>query len=339
MRLFLHIGHGKTGSSFLQSWLAANADLITSRTSLVYPLSAPGVSITDQRALQGRFSQGNGALLDSLLKQRDRPRRLRRWVRSLAQESSLIGPDPNGLVFSFEGWAKQFAAMVDALVALADVWGVKCVEVFLVVRDPLEHACSVYSQVVKRHGFVGSLDQWLQTYAFPNRLLSALTAIASAGPRFRLTAIHYGRQREYLVRECQSWLGLDSAAAWVLPKTQRVNRSLTLDELELMRVLNSRIGDAAAVVGEHLVDRLPDLKAAVLKPSDQVVQSFLRRWDEPVQLINTYLPASAQLQLMKLSSGRDAESAPELSQEVHLSMAQLQCLVDGLIGADVLLRS
>ena len=132
---------------------------------------------------------------------------------------------------------------------------------------------------------------------------------------------------------------MDSVAAWVLPKTQRVNRSLTLDELELMRVLNSRIGDAAAVVGEHLVDRLPDLKAAVLKPSDQVVQSFLRRWDEPVQLINTYLPASAQLQLMKLSSGRDAESAPELSQEVHLSMAQLQCLVDGLIGADVLLRS
>jgi len=68
MRLFLHIGHGKTGSSFLQSWLAANADLITSRTSLIYPLSAPGEAITDPRALQGRFSQGNGALLDFLLK-------------------------------------------------------------------------------------------------------------------------------------------------------------------------------------------------------------------------------------------------------------------------------
>ena len=339
MRLFLHIGHGKTGSSFLQSWLAANADLITSRTSLIYPLSAPGEAITDPRALQGRFSQGNGALLDSLLKQKDRPRRLRRWVRSLAQERSLNRSDLNGLVFSFEGWAKQFDAMVDALIALADVWEVECVEVLLVVRDPLEHACSVYSQVVKRHGYAGSLDQWLQAYAFPNRLLGALEAMASAGPRFRLTAIHYGRQRQYLVRECQSWLGLDSVDTWLSPQTQRVNRSLTLDELELMRVLNSRIGDAAAAVGEHLVDRLPDLMAAVIKPSDQFVESFLRRWVEPIQLINTYLPASAHLQLLEMPSRGHSESAPELSQEVHLSMTQLQCLVDGLIDADVLLRS
>jgi hypothetical protein len=339
MRLFLHIGHGKTGSSFLQSWLAENADLITSRTALVYPLSAPGVAITDQRALQGRFSQGNGALLDSLLKQRDRPRRMRRFLRSLAQERSVVGSNLNGLVFSFEGWVKQFDAMVDALMALADVWEVEYVEVFLVVRDPLEHACSVYSQVVKRHGYTGSLDQWLQSYAFPNRLLRALEAMALAGSRFRLTAIHYGRQRQHLVRECQSWLGLDSADAWASPQTQRVNRSLTLDELELMRVLNSRIGDAAAVVGEHLVDRLPDLMSAVIKPSDHVVKSFLCRWVEPIQLINTYLPPSAHLQLLELGSSGHSDSAPELSQEVHLSMAQLQCLVDGLIDADVLLRS
>lgn len=339
MKLFLHIGHGKTGSSFLQSWLAANADLITSRTSLIYPLSAPGDAITDPRALQGRFSQGNGALLDSLLKQRDRPERLRRWVRSLAQERSLIGSDLNGLVFSFEGWAKQFDAMVEALMALADVWEVECVEVFLVVRDPLEHACSVYSQVVKRHGYTGSLDQWLQTYAFPNRLLRALKAMASAGSRLRLRAIHYGRQRQHLVRECQSWLGLDPVDTWLSPQTQRVNRSLTLNELELMRVLNSRIGDAAAVVGEHLVDRLPDLVAAVIKPSDQIVDFFLRRWAEPVHLINTYLPASAHLQLLELASSGHSESAPELSQEVHLSMAQLQCLVDGLITHHHSLRS
>jgi hypothetical protein len=42
---------------------------------------------------------------------------------------------------------------------------------------------------------------------------------------------------------------------------------------------------------------------------------------------------------LELASSGPSKSVPELSQEVCLSMAQLQCLVDGLIGADVLLRS
>ena len=49
---------------------------------------------------------------------------------------------------------------------VADSGGFSQMMIWLVVRDPLDHALSVYSQMVKRHGFSGSLDDWLEIYDF-----------------------------------------------------------------------------------------------------------------------------------------------------------------------------
>ena len=334
MKLYLHIGHGKTGSSYLQSWLACNAVALRSHSGLIYPQRLPGRDPPlDNRALMGQFSQGNGYVLDHLLQFRNKPRRQRRLLRRLCASSGDSAQGLNGLMFSFEGWARRFAALLPDLDAFMDCWGLEQVELLLLVRDPLEHACSAYSQMVKRHGYCGSLDDWLASYRFTQRLLDTLDTIAAAGPQVRLTTAHYGRDRGELLPVLQRWLALDPSQPWRQPAQLRVNRSLTLEELRLMRHLNRRIGDAAARVGEHLVDRLPWEVAARLQPSQCAVEAFQARWQEPVKLINQRLPAAAQLSLeppewMAMASSPPAEREP--ADEVRLSSAQLGCLVDGL---------
>ena len=335
MKLYLHIGHGKTGSSYLQSWLACNAAALRSTSGLIYPQQLPGRDqLLDSRASLGHFSQGNGFVFDRLLQFRNRPRRQRRWLRRLTGLSDDSALGLNGLIFSFEGWARRCASLLPDLDCLMDCWGLEQVELLLLVRDPLEHACSAYSQMVKRHGYCGSLDDWLGSYRFTKRLLESLEAVAASAPRLRLTAAHYGRERHGLLPLLQSWLHLDPSCPWQQPAQLRINRSLTVEELRLMRYLNARIGDGAARVGEHLVDRLPQESAARLQPSLSAVQSFQRRWQQPVGLINQLLPSAAQLTLappewMSTSVGSVSNDC-ELVDVVQLSSEQLGCLVDGL---------
>ena len=330
MNLYLHIGHGKTGSSFIQSWFACNAAQLASAQKLLYPLKDPGSELADTRALHGTFNQGNGWLLDRLLETTHHPRRQRRWLKGCMSDLPWAWKELNGVVFSFEGWAKRIPQMLDPLRDLAGTWRVETIQLFLVVRDPLEHACSAYSQMVKRHGYVGSLDQWLQGYRFTQRLLESLEAVHAAGSDIRLHAMHYGRHQQELLTCCQEWLGLDPAEAWSALPFARVNRSLSEEELRVMRILNERIGVAASRVGERFVNQLPDLTAARLQPSPGAVNDFLERWRQPVDRINQLLPEDARIVLEPpaLASvvDRDQDNSP-----IEFSADQLKCLVDALV--------
>jgi len=75
LRLQLHVGHGKTGSSYLQSWLAANASVLLDQHQLLYPQQCPFTRARDSRAEQGQFSMGNGFVLNPVLEDGVRWRR------------------------------------------------------------------------------------------------------------------------------------------------------------------------------------------------------------------------------------------------------------------------
>jgi len=330
MRLLLHIGHGKSGSSYLQTWLAANTHLLAHRRGLLYPMQSPDDSFRDDRALEGRFSMGNGHVLQALL---DSPRRPRRWRRHLLDNEGLSRSQLNGLVFSFEGWAKQLDQLLPPLLQVADRWGVRRIELLMMIRDPLDHACSVYSQMVKRHGYTAGLEQWLVDYRFTARLLKSLELIESYQARIKLTVVHYGRRKHALLEELQSWLELEPQPCWQPAPSLLVNRSLTADELVLMRCLNGRLGDAAALVGEALVDQLPMLQPACLIPSLDAIKAFNERWAGIVERINVFLPKSAELQLSEHFGPSLANTAvPDIfSNDISLSCEQINCLIDGLL--------
>lgn len=328
MQLHLHVGHGKTGSSFLQSWWALNRAELWQVARLLYPVGG-----ADRRARAGAFSMGNGLLLDRALQASDRPRQLRRlWADLLRQVPRFATEAPNGLVFSAERWARVLPQQLEGLLRVADAGGVEQIRIWLLVRDPLDHALSVYGQMVKRHGFTGSLDDWLEIYDFPQVLLSCLNAFQSRPDRMVLRLDHYGQQRRQLLERMQAWLQLPSEGPWQAPVQGRVNRSLSTHELLLMRWLNSRYSDRAAPVGEALVDRLPNLAPARLQPSAEAVQRFLQRWSPVVDQINALLPAPAQLQLVAPEAGGVEERLDSALSDPAISLLpeQLDCLVEGL---------
>ncbi|MEB3308435.1 MAG: hypothetical protein VKK98_09850 [Cyanobacteriota bacterium] len=100
----------------------------------------------DQRARAGAFSSGNGVLLDRAIQASHRPRRLRRFWDDLLRQAP--GSAPGSVLFSAERWARHLPMHPEALLRVADAGGVGTIRIWLLVRDPLDHALSVYGLAV-----------------------------------------------------------------------------------------------------------------------------------------------------------------------------------------------
>jgi hypothetical protein len=324
MQLHLHVGHGKTGSSFLQSWWALNRSALLEEAQLHYPLASDHA-----KAISSRFSMGNGSALDQALQRCKTPSSKRRWWRRMLASTASGTRSQNGVLFSAERWTRHLPAQCSALLDMADACGIEKLNLWLLVRDPLDHAVSVYGQMVKRHGFCGGLDAWLDAYDFPQVLLNFLEVFQAMPERVALHVDHYGRSKHQLLEKMQAWLKLPGEASWQKPAQSAVNRSLTADELNLMRWLNGRFGDHAAPVGELLVDRLPDLLPVRLQVTRTKRDQFLTRWQPCIDRINQRLPPHAQLQLSASDQFNDGVLVPE-DFSIRLSREQLDCLLDGL---------
>ena len=86
MRLILHVGHGKTGSSWLQSWLAINRSILASKFYVRYIINSSDPS------LKGYFSMGNSHIIEPYL-----------YGKVLHSTDLIDGLDPQGsLLFSGE---------------------------------------------------------------------------------------------------------------------------------------------------------------------------------------------------------------------------------------------
>jgi hypothetical protein len=211
------------------------------------------------------------------------------------------------------------------LVALMEVQAVDC---WLLVRDPLDHALSVYGQMVKRHGFSGSVEDWLGIYDFPDVLLRFLDAVEASSHAVCLRVDHYGSRRQELLQCLKQWLVIPADGDWKAISDDRVNRSLTASELTLMRWLNARDPGLALRTGEHLIQRLPQLRGAVQPPSAPVIERFVQRWKGAIDQLNQRLPSSAQLCLPRPEERRLPSSDAAADSALTLTREQLDCLLD-----------
>lgn len=333
VRLQLHVGHGKTGSSFLQSWLAINATVLQERMGLLYPDRCPFSGCSDFRAQQGRFSMGNGYVLEPLLDPSCSLYRARRWRRRLFRHHGVAVEALKGVVFSCEPWARHLPPRLSHLHSISQLLGFEGLDLWILVRDPLDHAVSVYGQMVKRHGFSGGLDDWLEIYDFPQALLHFLETVQSFDGNLSLRVDHYGRNKNSLVASLKSWLSLPLDIDFCEPK-KVVNRSLTFQELGLVRHLNDRDPVLGRAVGECLIDRLPAIHPECLLPSLEAQQRFITRWDGTIAVINSLLPEASSLSLSEFGDPSVHESdqiVPARETTIALSSEQFDCVVDALI--------
>ncbi|QIE54707.1 hypothetical protein G5B40_04165 [Pikeienuella piscinae] len=318
--LYLHVGHGKTGSSYLQSCFALSR----------VRLAALGVrycwSRKLKRAAAGRATSGNARILIAAIRRPVLAAPVALWFRlrggnALFSAEKLFfvlsNPRNNGRLAAFRGLA-----------------GFDRIEILLFIRDPAEHLPSVHQQQVKREGATGDIDDEAARYKYP-LVARRFLATARADPATRVRVLNYSRVRRPLATIAEDWLGVERETL-KRPGTHMVNRSLSAAELAQMRALNARHGKAAAIVADRLCEQLPEIEPHQPAPSPAAARKLEARLAPHVAWMNRRLPpaqryrAAAGAEAGKTPSGAPAPLSAAQRRVIAAALAEARLPVDDL---------
>jgi len=299
-RVLLHVGHGKTGSSFLQSALANSAQALADN-GLAYPMG--GIS-------SGNMGPSPRPFEGSLIRGWDGP-----------QETLLISSE----TFFYKMRLKEFPETFKTLLPDAEL------HVLLYVRDPLDHAVSKYQQSVKRGGATWDFETSLLRYNTPKIVAQFLTWLPEALPGVTVTLRNYSRHRDDLLTTFETWAGLP-AGTLKAPEAAQVNRSMTNAELVLQRAFNAHLdAKTASVISDRLCERLPDIRSERPPASPEALDAFLTSMDRMIARhgMNEMLPEGEAYRLETLDEAvaRFDSAAPD---SYALTQAQFAVLAEAL---------
>lgn len=301
--VFLHIGHDKTGSSWIQSSLRASGPELEAE-GIVYPLLHRDDALLAPEAI----TAGNATNLT-----RSAGRVRRRIARAAVPGRSLLFSSETMFRDVCDGRALEFVQ--DA----ARRHRFDRIAVLLFIRDPIGHAASRWQQAVKREGHVGDADAFGLNY--PAMVAGLLERIASIGDA-DLTVRNYSRGENRLLIEVEDWLGV-APATLRAPPLARINRSLTHAELALQRALNRRLGACGDLLSDPLCERLPDVQADEIRPSLAAQQALWERVLPDVLRANARLPEAHRYR-------KDVRAGAPSPDALVLSHEQIEVIADAL---------
>lgn len=252
--MYLHVGHGKTGSSFIQSLFARNIDALAS-AGIHYPRPNGW-----EESAQGHISSGNGNLL--------------------RKGTSDLQPIPAGchaILFSSEQFFQdpRQDELRRKIAEAKEFYGCTRIEILLFIRDPIATLISTYQQGVKRGGITITLSEFAAGYNLPTIVLERLKSLRSQ-PGYHITVRNYSRCKDQLAAVVMAWLGLPDLPL-VMPNNTQVNRSLTAAELAFQLSLNRVLGVCGDLVADPLCDRLPQIPTAPLALTEAEQRAVLAR--------------------------------------------------------------
>lgn len=309
-KIFLHIGHSKTGSSFIQSVLAHNQARLVEQ-GIYYPLPE-----RDRvRAARGDVTSGNRRIISD-------PELL---DRALSHEGSLL--------LSNESMWMNFEEphFVDLIASAARRSG-RTVAVFFCLRDPVEHIRSRFMQVSQIGKSSLTISEFFQGQAIDEQidLFNSILKVIAVCERnsFELEINNYSTIRSNLLPVFCQFLGVsntDYIASDIA--VTKVNRSLNTVELGARRALNRLFQDYQHLPQDKnylrdLVDATPRLNASLPMPSADALERFLGGIGEDLDFINSKLPSHAKYRLPDASLSGKAQSNRRGAQEVEPATAR-----------------
>ena len=248
--LYLHVGHSKTGTSWLQAALRENAAALAG-SGLAYPVLG-GVGAEEG----AEIGQGNGLALAASAGA------LEAGLRMIDRSAC-----PAGAVLSSEEFFPRLSESADpaALPRAASAAGFGRVEMLLFIRDPVGHAASLWQQYLKRGGGAAPIEALFDAYSVPERVALFLGRFRPV-EGVRVTCRNYSRHRRDLLAPMCGWLGL-AADALAPPRAKVINRGMTRAELALQAAVNRRIGKAGRILSDALCAGLPDVPPDRIRPA------------------------------------------------------------------------
>jgi hypothetical protein len=267
-KLFLHIGCGKTGSSALQLWLNHNAEALA-RLGVTYPLF--GAERLDDYAI----TSGNGIHLRSAFLNG----RLTEVLTRLARETD------KHLLFSSESFQSLKPDDLAKVREIIESLGFEPV-ILAYVRDVYDMLHSSYQQLVKRHLYTESFRE----YALGQRDMQQFRVLRAWGKAFeKLKVMHYDTEKDALDASFGAALGLRRGTLPAMAR-RKINRSLTAEETELLRLINhfytNRFEKPDATLGKLISDAMiaadPEARTPILfdaEAHDHIAATFAAEVD------------------------------------------------------------
>jgi hypothetical protein len=286
--VYFHIGGGKTGTSAIQVALVRNRALLL-KHGLVYPEAG-----SDSKALKGLTTSGNGVALRGILWSahanrkmllsaqpgNDRQARLKNriWAANAraaqtarARLRQLIDVNAGrSFVYSSEGFE---AFSPETIAALSEVFKQNNLEVKIIyyVRHLMDHALSSYNQFVKGQMFTSEFVDFLKKY--PSRFRHVLENYSSVVGKSAIILRLYDKEQSNLAGGFFELLlkheGIKTGEPLVLEGSRdMVNRSLTLEELEIMLLVNRHLAKASRPDARQISRAISDQITRVLKATN-----------------------------------------------------------------------
>ena len=272
--LYLHVGHSKTGTSWLQAALRENAEVLA-EVGLVYPILA---GIGDEQGTE--IGQGNG-LWVAIGPAGELETRLRMIDHS---------DGPSGTVLSSEEFFPQLTRYADAAVLprAARAAGFERVEILLFIRNPVGHAASLWQQYLKSGVGSAPIEAFFEKYSVPERVARFLRRYSRL-EGVSLTCLNYDRHRRDLLRPLCSWLG-QPPNTMAPPQASTINRGMTRAELALQVALNRHIGRTGKFLSDALCAGLPELAPSRVYPDPRFQRAMCERLSPTLAHVNKHLP-------------------------------------------------
>lgn len=312
--LYLHVGHGKTGSSFLQSVLWMNRDVLLAK-GIYYPIEPGRKSFSESS-----ITSGNGYLMAKSFS------RFNSWSKRDKLVRNLSDSDLQALCYSSEF---LFDSMVQDeflhhLVEFCRTKGIERINVLLFIRNPIDHIVSTYQQSIKRRGGVRRLsDMPFTRYEVPKQVEGFLLKTQSLDIDVKASIFNYSYHKSGLFDILCDWLGVRSSDL-SLPKATLVNRSLTSGELELQRLLNRKFGIDANFLSDRLCEFVPEAKKSVMLPPIEKQEEIIARLRGAIENVNRLVPNTEQYDI-------DIQPSQKLaSADFVFTQAQLEAIVDAV---------
>ena len=303
-KLFLHIGHGKTGTSAIQSALAIASEDLAKR-GINYPIQQ---SLRD-RASRLEITSGNWgptpeiSLTDQLIEIADNNQE---ELKVILSSESLFWLIPE-LIHNKSHWETHLD-----------------LHIILAVREIEEMLSSEYQQRVKRHGDSMPLEQFLRARHFisSHHAKAAEVIELMAQANIKNTIINYSKHKQdiskliFTIIDAEDLYPADQMTGAI------INRSLSRKELEILITINAlyfrRFPWISTRISDALIKNQPQLEAQQCKIAKQQLQKVYETNDSYLQSINSFLDPSEQLtSLTNHSQGISQAHSPEQAEKIR----------------------
>lgn len=269
--IILHVGHGKTGTSYLQSCFALSAEALIEK-GVYYP-----GHWTDERAKRGYITSGNLAGVEQ-------------WHQAI-MDAATTKPKFRKILFSNEALFAKILREPERIVEIEKSYPVKVV---LFVRDPVDLLASSYNQNIKRAQYIGSITDYIANYSIFENVCKFITLAKQYG--FDVTIVNYSRHVEDLATTFAEVALHGMDITLIEPNAKIVNRSLTPSELYLQKMFNMHFdGRSARFISDVLCNQLPNVDAEATLLTEDEYRALQDKVSGPVQMINAILPESEKL--------------------------------------------